>query len=100
MLIIKGVQTAAHKSAATNKASITAALPKSFALLERSWCSNEMRSIAASTLELRSSTTNTMIKEVSSNDFSNRVTGNAKAMGASNTNRASSCLKALSSKNA
>ena len=41
------------------KASMTAALPKSFALLDKSCVSNEIRSIAASTLEFNNSTIST-----------------------------------------
>jgi hypothetical protein len=47
-----GMHTADHMRRAMNRANITAAEPKSLALLDRSWCSKEMRSIAASTLEL------------------------------------------------
>ena len=94
------MQTAAHSRVATNSASMTAALPKSFALLERSWCSNEIRSIAASTLEFNSSITSTIIKEDTSNDFSSSVIGNKSATGVSKANKVSSCLKALSSINA
>ena len=94
------MQTAAQSRAATNSASMTAALPKSFALLERSWCSNEIRSIAASTLEFNSSITSTIINEEMSNDFSSSVIGNKRATGVSKANKVSSCLKALSSINA
>ena len=94
------MQTAAQMRDAINKAIITAALPKSFALFERSWCSNEIRSIAASTLEFKSSITKTIISEEIKRDFSRSVIGSTAAIGVSNTNNVSSCLKALSSKNA
>jgi hypothetical protein len=65
-----GMHTADHIKRAINKANITAAEPKSFALLDKSWCSKEMRSIAASTLELSSSTTNTIIRDETKSAFS------------------------------
>ena len=69
-LKISGIHTADHMRRAINRANITAAEPKSFALLERSWCSKEMRSMAASTLELSSSTTKTMIRDDTKSAFS------------------------------
>jgi hypothetical protein len=57
------MHTADHIRRAINRVNITAAEPKSFALFDRSWCSKEIRSIAASTLELSNSTTKTMISD-------------------------------------
>jgi hypothetical protein len=59
----RGMHTADHMRRAMNRVNITAADPKSFALLDKSWCSKEMRSMAASTLELSNSTTKTMISD-------------------------------------
>lgn len=94
------MHTAAHNSAATKRASMTAALPKSFALFDRSWCSKEIRSMAASTLEFKSSITRTIMSEEINSDFSSMLIGNAIAIGVSRAMRVSSCLKALSSVNA
>jgi hypothetical protein len=94
------MHTADHMRRAIRRVNITAAEPKSLALLDRSWCSKEMRSIAASTLELSNSTTKTMIKDEIKNAFSKYPMGRKKARGVSKTKRHSSCLKALSSKKA
>ena len=95
-----GIHTADHIRRAIKRANITAAEPKSFALLDKSWCSNEMRSMAASTLELSNSTTKTMISDEIKSAFSRWLMGRKKARGVSRTNRANSCLKALSSRKA
>ena len=95
-----GRQTQTHKINEISSANITAAEPKSLARFDKSWCSNEMRSIAASTLELSSSITITSTREQIKTAFSNSDTGNTRAMGVSNTNRVSSCRNALSSRNA
>lgn len=92
-----GMHTADHMSRAMNSANITAAEPKSLALLERSWCSKEIRSIAASTLELSNSTTKTMMSDDTKSAFSRWPMGRKKATGVSKANRLNSCLKALSS---
>lgn len=65
-----GTQIAAQSATAIRSASMTAADPKSFALLDKSWCSKEIRSMAASTLEFNNSTTRTIIIEVMSTAFS------------------------------
>ena len=95
-----GMHTADHMRRATINANITAAEPKSLALLDKSWCSKEMRSIAASTLELSNSTTKTMISDEIKSAFSKYSIGRKKVRGVSKTNRHNSCLKALSSKKA
>ena len=92
-----GIETAAQRRIEINKASMTAAEPKSFALLERSWCSKEIRSIAASTLELSNSITKTITNEEIRRAFSKRLIGITRAIGVRNANRVSSCLNALSS---
>jgi hypothetical protein len=66
----KGRQTQTHKMKEISSASITAADPKSLARFDRSWCSNEMRSIAASTLELSNSTAITSTRELINTAFS------------------------------
>ncbi len=96
----KGRQTQIHKIKEISSASITAADPKSLARFDRSWCSKEMRSIAASTLELSSSIAMTSTREEINTAFSNSDTGNATAIGVISTNRVSSCRNALSSLNA
>ena len=96
----KGRQTQTHKMKEISSASITAADPKSLARFDRSWCSKEMRSIAASTLEFSSSTAITSTRELINTAFSNSDTGNTSAMGVSTINRLSSCRNALSSLNA
>ena len=92
-----GVQIVIQSSAAMTRASMTAADPKSLALLERSWWSKEIRSIAASTLELSNSTTKTRINEDISAHFSMGVMGRNNAIGVSTQSKVSSCRKALSS---
>lgn len=96
----RGMHTADHISTAIKRANITAAEPKSLALFDKSWCSKEMRSIAASTLEFSNSTTSTITKEEINKAFSKCVMGKKKAIGVDKANRVSSCLKALSSRNA
>jgi len=81
-------------------ASITAALPKSLARFDKPWISNDIRSMAASTLEFNSSTINTKNTLAISNTFSTGVQGRNRAVGINKTARANSCLKALSSSNA
>ena len=95
-----GIHTADQIRRAINSANITAAEPKSFALLDKSWCSNEIRSIAASTLELSNSTTKTMMRDEIKSAFSKYPIGRKRARGVNKTNRLNSCLNALSSKNA
>ena len=56
--------------------------------------------MAASTLELSNSTTNTMINEAIRAHFSSGLIGRKSARGVSNISSVSSCLKALSSLNA
>lgn len=53
--------------------------------------------MAASTLELSSSTTKTIINEAISTHFSMGVTGMINATGISTASKVNSCLKALSS---
>ena len=65
-----GMHTADHMRSAMKSVSMTAAEPKSFALLDKSWCSKEMRSIAASTLELSNSTARTMMSDETKATFS------------------------------
>jgi len=65
-----GMHTADHIKRAINRVNITAADPKSLALLDRSWCSNEIRSMAASTLELSNSTAKTMMSDETKSAFS------------------------------
>ena len=96
----KGRQTQTHKMKEISRASITAADPKSLARLDKSWCSKEIRSIAASTLELSNSTAITSTREQTKTAFSNSVTGNTRAMGVSTINKLNSCRNALSSLNA
>ena len=96
----KGRQTQTHRMKQINSASITAADPKSLARLDKSWCSKEMRSIAASTLEFSSSIAITSTREQIKMAFSNRDTGNNAATGVSNAKKVNSCRNALSSLNA
>ena len=93
----KGRQTQTHKMREISRASITAADPKSLARLDKSWCSKEMRSIAASTLELSSSIAITSTREQIKTAFSNSDTGNTTAIGVNTTNKLSSWRNALSS---
>ena len=93
----RGAQTPNQIKTATNRASMTAAEPKSLALLDKSWCSKEIRSIAASTLELRSSTTKTMMIEQIRATFSRMLTFRKRAIGVQIISSVNSCLKALSS---
>lgn len=79
---------------------MTAAEPKSLARLDKSWCSNEIRSIAASTLEFKSSTAITKMREQIRTAFSRNETGKVIAMGVNKINRTNSCRNALSSLNA
>lgn len=58
-----GIQTANQSKTVIMRVSMTAADPKSFARFDKSCCSNEIRSIAASTLEFNNSTTSTIISE-------------------------------------
>jgi len=89
-----------HKMKEISSASITAADPKSLARLDKSWCSKEIRSIAASTLEFSSSIAITRTREQIKTAFSNSDTGNRTAIGLSTINKLSSCRNALSSLNA
>lgn len=63
------MQTADQSRTVIMRVNITAADPKSFARFDKSCCSNEIRSIAASTLEFNNSTTSTIINEEISKAF-------------------------------
>ena len=75
----------------------TAALPRSLARLDKSCWEKEILSIAASTLELRSSTINKINKLPIINIFSIGDVGKKNMEGKRSTLNRSSCLKALSS---
>ncbi len=96
----KGRQTQTHRMKQISSASITAADPKSLARLDKSWCSKEMRSIAASTLEFSSSIAITSTREQIKTAFSKSDTGKSAATGVSNIKKVNSCRNALSSLNA
>lgn len=76
---------------------MTAADPKSLARLDKSWCSNEIRSMAASTPELRSSIAITKMREQIRIPFSSSEIGRRQAIGVSTISKANSCRNALSS---
>ena len=95
-----GMQAADQSKTAMRRANITAAEPKSLALFDKSWCSNEIRSMAASTLEFSNSTTKTRISDEIKRALSKCAIGRKKATGDNKTNKVSSCLNALSSKKA
>jgi hypothetical protein len=96
-LIKRGRHIVSQSTAEMRRANITAAEPKSLARLDKSWCSNEMRSMAASTLELSNSMTITKIREHTRAVFSNNEMGRNTATGVKTINKNNSCLNALSS---
>ncbi len=97
MLIKRGRHIESQSKAEMRRANITAADPKSLARFDKSWCSNEIRSMAASTLELSSSMTITKIREHTRAVFSSNEMGRNRATGVKTTNKNNSCLNALSS---
>ena len=100
VLLRRGIMMQNHENKHKIKASMTAALPKSFARCERSCFSNEIRSIAASTPEFRSSTIKTKRTEPNKIMCSTGETGKIKLMGIKIAARVNSWRKALSSRTA
>jgi len=95
-----GMQAVTQSKAAISRVNMTAADPKSLALLDKSCCSNEMRSMAASTLEFNNSTTNTKMSDEMRMAFSkldmrkNSATGSMRASSVSSWRKELSSLKA------
>ena len=75
----------------------TAALPKSLAFFDKSWCSREILSTTASILEFISSMISKTIILPIISIFSTNVAGKNSASGINMILRNNSCLKALSS---
>ena len=87
---------AAQVTLANSTLTKTAALPKSFAFLDKGCRSNEMRSTTASIAELSNSTISIRASTNISTNFSRVETGSSIAMQTAGIDNSSSCLNACS----